>query len=99
MVREQSRGNELNGAHEVYGIMKPIYAKEDDIERLYSLFLDTRNKIISIEEMFTGSLSSSVVYPREIVKMALRLKAGALVLVHNITTHPGILSRQAKIRP
>lgn len=85
MVKEESRGNELNGPHEVYNIMKPIFAKEDDVERLYCIFLDTRNKIISIEKMSTGTLTCSSVYPREIIKMTLKLKAGAVVLTHN---HP-----------
>ena len=85
MVKEEARGQPLNGPHEVFNIVKPIFAENDDVERLYCIFLDIRNHILGIEKMFTGTLSSSAVYPREIIKRLLALKAGAVVLVHN---HP-----------
>lgn len=85
MVREEARGQRLNGPHEVFNIVKPIFAENDDVERLYCIFLDTRNYILGIEKVSTGTLSNSAVYPREIVKRLLALKAGAVVLVHN---HP-----------
>ena len=85
MVKEESRGQELSGPHEVFNILKPIFAENDDVERLYCIFLDTRNHIISIEKMFSGSLSSSSIYPRELVKKVIKHKAGAVVLSHN---HP-----------
>ena len=85
MVREEAKGQPLNGPHEVFNIVKPIFAENDDVERLYCIFLDIRNHILGIEKMSTGTLSNSAVYPREIVKRLLALKAGAVVLVHN---HP-----------
>jgi DNA repair protein RadC len=85
MVKEESRGRELSGPHEVFNILKPIFAENDDVERLYCIFLDTRNHIIAIEKMFSGSISSSSIYPREIVKKVIGLKAGAVILSHN---HP-----------
>ncbi len=48
-------------------------------------FLDTRNGIIEVESLFQGTLSCSVVYPREVMKRALELNAAALVFAHN---HP-----------
>jgi len=85
MIREEAKGQLLNGPHEVFNIVKPIFAENDDVERLYCIFLDIRNHILGIEKMSTGTLSNSAVYPREIVKRLLALKAGAVVLVHN---HP-----------
>jgi len=85
MVKEESRGEELKGPHEVYNVLKPIFSENEDVERIYCIFLDTRNHIIAIEKMSNGSLSSSVVYPREIIKRVIKLKAGAVVLAHN---HP-----------
>ncbi len=85
MVKEEAKGQCLNGPHEVFNIVKPIFAENDDVERLYCIFLDIRNHILGIEKMSTGTLSNSAVYPREIVKRLLALKAGAAVLVHN---HP-----------
>jgi DNA repair protein RadC len=85
MVKEESRGQELSGPHEVFNILKPIFAENDDVERLYCIFLDTRNHILAIEKMFSGSISSSSIYPREIVKKAIKIRAGAIVMAHN---HP-----------
>ena len=85
MVKEESRGQQISGPHEVFNILKPIFAENDDVERLYCIFLDTRNHIISIEKMFSGSLSSASIYPRELVKKVIKHKAGAVVLSHN---HP-----------
>jgi DNA repair protein RadC len=49
------------------------------------LFLDARHQLIRLEEMFRGTLSQTSVYPREVVKRALELGAGAVILAHN---HP-----------
>jgi DNA repair protein RadC len=49
------------------------------------LFLDATNRLIALEAMGTGSVSSVYVYPREIVRRALELNATALIAVHN---HP-----------
>ena len=49
------------------------------------IYLNGRNQIIKMEEVFEGTLSTSVVYPREVVKRALDNEAAALVFVHN---HP-----------
>ena len=91
MVKEESRGQELSGAHEVFNIIKPLFAENSGVERVYCIFLETRNRIIAIEKMFSGTLSSSSIYPRELIKRVLILKAGAVVLTHNHPsghTHP-----------
>ena len=49
------------------------------------IYLNGRNQIIKMEEVFEGTLSKSAVYPREVVKRALDNEAAALVFVHN---HP-----------
>lgn len=49
------------------------------------LFLDQRHCVIALEELFAGTLHTAPVYPREIVKRALVLNAGAVIFVHN---HP-----------
>lgn len=41
--------------------------------------------MIKAEELFRGTLTQTSVYPREIVKAALRHNAGAVLLAHN---HP-----------
>jgi len=85
MVKEASKGQSLSNSREVYNIMKPMFAENDDIEEIYCIFLDAKNKIIAIEKMFSGSLTASAVYTRELAKRILKTKASSFVLVHN---HP-----------
>ena len=47
------------------------------------LFLDGKNHIIDIEDLFEGTLNMSSVYPREIIKSAIKHNAVALIFVHN----------------
>ncbi len=55
------------------------------------LFLDCQNRLLSMEEMFRGTLTQTSVYPREVVIRALHHQAAAVVLAHNHpsgTVHP-----------
>ncbi len=54
-------------------------------ESFHALLLDGRHHLISIEEISVGTLTASLVHPREVFRDAIRSAAAALVLVHN---HP-----------
>jgi DNA repair protein RadC len=54
-------------------------------ENFKVLFLDAKNQILEERTLFEGSVDSSAVYPREIIKEALRCEASSLIFVHN---HP-----------
>jgi DNA repair protein RadC len=49
------------------------------------LLLDAQNRLIEARELFRGTLSQTVVYPREVVKAALLANASAVIFAHN---HP-----------
>ena len=49
------------------------------------MLLDARNRLIEARELFRGTLSQTVVYPREVVKAALLANAAAVIFAHN---HP-----------
>lgn len=49
------------------------------------LFLDAQLRLIAMETLFQGSLTQTTVHPREVVKRALAVGAGAAILAHN---HP-----------
>ena len=49
------------------------------------LLLNTKNHIISREEISVGSLSASIVHPREIFNSPMRKSAASVILFHN---HP-----------
>ena len=54
-------------------------------EVFFCVFLDAQNRVISVDEMFRGTLTQTAVYPRKVVKEALARNAAAVILAHN---HP-----------
>ena len=50
-----------------------------------TLFLDNRHRLLAFEELFRGTLDGASVHPREVVKRAIALNAGAVIFAHN---HP-----------
>lgn len=60
-------------------------ATADGREEFACLFLDGQHRLIACETLFRGTLSQTSVYPREVVRRALALNAGAVVFAHN---HP-----------
>ena len=57
------------------------------------LFLDTQNRLLASEEMFSGSLKETSVYPREVVKRALHHNAASVIFAHN---HPSGITQQSQ---
>ncbi len=49
------------------------------------LFLDAQNRLHATEEMFSGTLTQTSVYPREVVKRAMHHNAASVIFAHN---HP-----------
>ncbi|CAI1962225.1 DNA repair protein RadC [Serratia fonticola] len=49
------------------------------------VYLDNQHRLLACETLFTGSIRSTEVHPREVVKVALRHNAAAVILAHN---HP-----------
>ena len=56
-----------------------------DRESFKALFLDAKNRVTATETLFTGTLTASSVYPREVVRAALDRGAAAVIFAHN---HP-----------
>ena len=54
-------------------------------EHLRVIVLDTRNRVLSIEKLYVGSLNSSTVRVGELFRAAIQRNAAAIILVHN---HP-----------
>ena len=76
-VRQYLRLQLAHLAHEVFAV----------------LFLDHQHRLLAMEELFRGTLSQTSVYPREVVKRALALNAGAVILAHN---HPSGLAEPSR---
>lgn len=58
---------------------------EKPYEVFGGVFLDVRNNLIGIRELFRGSVAHTSIYPREVVREAMWLNASSVILYHN---HP-----------
>ena len=56
-----------------------------DVEHFQVVLLNTRRKLIRVEQISQGTLDTILVHPREVFKLAIAANASAVVLVHN---HP-----------
>lgn len=54
-------------------------------EEFLVMYLDSQHRLIGTETLFTGTIDSASVYPREVLKGTLRANAAAVILAHN---HP-----------
>jgi DNA repair protein RadC len=57
------------------------------------MFLDAQNRLNATEEMFSGTLTQTSVYPREVVKRAMHHNAASVIFAHN---HPSGAAEQSK---
>lgn len=62
-------------------------------EVFYCIFLDNQHRVIKSECCFKGTIDGANVYPREVLKRALKLNAQALILAHN---HPSGISEPSE---
>lgn len=63
--------------------LEPLRAAPE--EHFISLHLNVRHEVIGVHEVSHGTVSSSLVHPREVFKAALLANSYALILCHN---HP-----------
>ncbi len=54
-------------------------------EHFVAIFLDAKNRVLSSEILFSGSLTGSPVYPREVIIKSLQHQAASVIFAHN---HP-----------
>ena len=59
------------------------------------VLLDAQHRVLTTEELFRGTLTQTSVYPREVVKMALRENAAAVIFAHN---HPSGVAEPSRAR-
>lgn len=79
-----SRGRTISSAIEVKDHLRNLM-HEYESEVFGLLLLDTKHRILAFRELFYGTIDAASVYPREVVKEALKHNAAAVILVHN---HP-----------
>jgi len=83
-ARLKEPGVSLSSPDSVKQFLRLKLASKDH-EVFAVLFLDVKNRLVAFEEMFRGTLTHTSVYPREIVKAALKHNAASVIYSHN---HP-----------
>lgn len=82
--RQFQRGKQLSCANTSKDYAQVLLAGHDH-EVFTVMFMDNKHCILACEEMFHGTIDGASVYPREVVKAALKHNASAVILAHN---HP-----------
>ncbi|MDF7662342.1 DNA repair protein RadC [Erwiniaceae bacterium L1_54_6] len=79
-----ARENVMDNPQVTHHYLQSVLAHQER-EVFMVLFLDNQHRVLQAQKMFSGSISSVEVHPREIVREALKLNAAAVILAHN---HP-----------
>lgn len=78
------RGRALNDPQQVRHWLR-TELRDRSCEVFACAFLDARHRLIRYQELFTGGIDGTEVYPRAVLQHCLQHQAAAVVLVHN---HP-----------
>ncbi len=84
LAKRHRPGRALTSPEETQAYLRLLLA-ERKAEVFCCLFLDTRHRILGVEELFHGTVDGAAVYPRVVVQRALEMNAGAIIVAHN---HP-----------
>lgn len=74
----------IRSAYDAYAYLHEIFEGEKR-EIFGALLLDTKSRVIKFETISIGTLSQTLVHPRETFRPAIRAGAASVILVHN---HP-----------
>lgn len=74
----------IEGPGDVAQLLMPSL-RDLDREHFVAVLLCTKNQVIEVVTVSVGSLSASIVHPREVLKPAIQASAAAMVVAHN---HP-----------
>ena len=77
-------GEKIGGPEDVFNLLKNEIGNKKK-ESFYILSLTTRNNLISVDKVSTGTLSASLAHPREVFIPAIKNSASSVIIAHN---HP-----------
>ena len=84
LAAQMKSGINLSSPEAVRDFLR-LSIQDRQVEIFLGLFLDAQNRVIAVEELFSGTLTQTSVFPREVVKTALHHNAAAVIFAHN---HP-----------
>ena len=67
---------------------------DDEREHFIALYLDARNRIKGVSVVSIGTMTASLVHPREVFRAAVAAGAAAVIIVHNHPSGRATPSRQ-----
>jgi DNA repair protein RadC len=82
----QEERKKITNAYQLWEYFKPqiIGLKQ---EKLFAIFLNTKNEIINYEVVFVGTQNQSITHPREIFNKAIKNSAIKIIIMHNHPTN------------
>ncbi len=83
VIMRKKPETKINSPEDVVRLMK--HMEDHDREHAEIIHLDTKNQVVGIENISTGSINASIVHPRETVKGAVLNNSAHVIFVHN---HP-----------
>lgn len=83
----------VEGPEDVARLLMPVM-RDLDREHFVAVLLTTKNQVIDMVTISIGSLSASLVHPREVLKPAIQASAAAVVVAHNHPTGVPTPSRE-----
>ncbi len=92
LKKQFSRGATMDSPDKVRELLQ-LHLAPREHEVFAVLWLDNKHRLITLEEMFRGSIGAATVHPREVVKSAMHQNAAACILCHN---HPSGVSVPSK---
>ena len=93
LLREESSiKKKINNASDLVDYYKP-YMRDMKKEIFKLIMLDVKNKIIKDSTISEGSLTESIVHPREVLREIVRASAASVIFLHN---HPSGESNPSK---
>lgn len=87
LVREPSAAKmaDCPGPREAAEIVRNVVPKGDEREHFIAILVDARNRVKGVSVISIGTLSASLVHPREVFRAAIVAGAAGVIIAHN---HP-----------
>jgi DNA repair protein RadC len=95
-IEEEQCKIRFNGPQESGRYFVSLLGGIKDKERFMVAFLDNSNGIIETRTLSEGSIGSAVVYPRELLKMAMANDCAKMILCHNHPSGKTVPSKEDK---
>ncbi|MBL7123236.1 MAG: DNA repair protein RadC [Candidatus Marinimicrobia bacterium] len=82
-------GESIRSAKDAASHFRAFFSDASKKEKFVVIFLNGQHQVLTTEVLFAGSLTTSAVYPREVITRVIELGSAAIVIAHN---HPSGLT-------